>query len=423
MATKNTRHLHAPADTAGDGRPRVLLLTHSYWPEHSPPQRRWGAFAREFSSQGWSLHVVAPLPHEAGRRESPSERAVFRTEKGPHGERVMRVPYLRHRNSTLSKFLDQSFSALLSVPATFRLPQVDIVVATAPSLPTLATGFLVARLRRIPLVVEMRDAWPDLARDARLVKGRVKSLVEWAVEFVQQRATVVVTVTEGFAQTLRDRGLRSVVCISNGVRVDSLPVLEDRGGGDSPFTAVYLGNLGKSQRLDVAIRAAALVGPAMRLHIVGHGVEQEALRRLAEELGAPVTFHGTLHGPELMDRYAGADTCLVSLRDDWKSFETTVPSKLYEVLALGRHVTAVVRGEAARIVEEAQAGHIVACHPEPLAELWTHLAANRDSLGRPGGGRAWVREHADHPMLARQYMELITRTLAEQGGRGRETAL
>jgi hypothetical protein len=259
--------------------------------------------------------------------------------------------------------------------------------------------------------VEMRDAWPDLARDSRMVRGRVKSLVEMAVEFVQQRADLVVTVTEGFAETLRARGLKNVSTVSNGLHVDTIPFLRSPEPERDVLEALYLGNHGESQRLDVAIRASALVGDAMHLHLVGHGTQRPALEKLAADLGAPVTFHPPLHGQDVIDRYASADTCLVSLRDDWKSFETTIPSKTYEVLAIGRHVTAVVKGEAARIIEEAEAGDIVPSSPEAVAALWRELAADRSRLIRSDTSRRWVTEHADYSQLAGHYMELISELL------------
>ena len=119
-----------------------------------------------------------------------------------------------------------------------------------------------------------------------------------------------------------------------------------------------------------------------------------------------MTFHDPMHGKDVLERYTSADTCLVSLRDDWKSFETTVPSKTYEVLAVGRHVTAVVRG-------------IVASSPEALAALWTSLAKDRGRLIRNGDGRQWVKEHADYPYLAARYMELIEDVLVTSGSRRR----
>lgn len=395
--------------------PRITLLTHSYWPEHSPPQRRWTAMIKEFSRSGWDIDVVAPVAHYPfGRRILPRRLAgrPFLQQKGQFTEKVLRVPYLRHGNSRAARFLDQAFSAAMSVPAGLLVRKPDVVIVTAPSLPSLAAGYVLAKLRGTPLIVEMRDAWPDLARDARLVQGSVKSLAEHAVDFVQHRADLVVTVTEGFAETLRSRGVRKVATVSNGLHLDAIPVLDAPDLDKPVFEALYLGNHGESQRLDVAIRASALVGDVMHLHMVGHGTQRPALEKLARELNAPVTFHAPLHGEAMMKRYASADTCLVSLRDDWKSFETTVPSKTYEVLAVGRHVTAIVRGEAARIIRDAEAGDIVASDPVELAALWCELAADRGRLVRNGDSRQWVKTHAEYEQLAGRYMELISELLA-----------
>jgi len=408
------RARQAVAATTEDGPVHVSLLVHSYWPESSPPQRRWTALLKEFCASGWEIDVVTPVAHApSGRRELPPEVAgrAFRTQKGQFTEKIRRVPYLPHGNSQLARFIDHCFSAAMTVPLGLMTRKPDVVLATAPSLPILAAGYLLARFRGVPLIVEMRDAWPDLARDSRIVKGSVKSLVEVVVDFIQRRADLVVTVTEGFAQTLRSRGLRNVATVSNGLHVDTIPYLGPPEPERQVFEALYLGNHGASQHLEVVIRASALVGDSMHLHLVGHGTRKPALEKLARALDAPVTFHPSLHGLEVLDRYASADTCIVSLRDDWKSFETTVPSKTYEVLSLGRHVTAIVKGEAARIVEDAEAGDIVPSSPEAVADLWRELAANRSRVVRDGTSRQWVKEHADYSLLAEQYMALITTLL------------
>lgn len=405
---------------------RLMLLTHSYWPEHSPPQRRWLSLTREFLRAGWEVDVVAPVAHYPnGRRNLPRRQAgfAFAHQVGPNGETIRRVPYLRHLGtSSLARFVDQAFSAVMSVPVGLGGKRPDAILATAPSLPTLATGYVLSKLRRVPLIIEMRDAWPDLARDARMVQGSVKSLVERVVEFLQQRADMVVTVTEGFAQTLRDRGLQNVVTVSNGLDLKSIPLLEPPALDRAVFEALYLGNHGKSQRLDILIRASALLGEKFHLTLVGHGTSRPQLVKLARELDAPVTFFPSLQGPEVVEKYREADTCIVSLRDDWKSFETTVPSKTYEVLAIGRHVTAIVRGEAERIILEAGGGDIVAANPEAVAQLWRELAANRQRLVSGVTGRQWVKDNADYSQLAIRYMDSISALVHTESTWGRENA-
>lgn len=397
---------------------RIMLMIHSYWPENSPPQRRWATLIREFYAAGWNVDVVTPVAHfPVGKRTLPIRLAgrPFGCQTGPLGERIKRVPYIPHSGQYhAARLLDQLFSAAMSVPAGLMWHKPDVVVVTAPSLPILLSGFLVAKLRRVPLIVEMRDAWPDLVRDARIVKGSLKSLVERLVETIQLRADMVVAVTEGFAETLRARGVKKVITVSNGLDLASVPVFDPPVADRDVFEALYLGNHGESQRLDVVVRASALVGSAMQLHMVGHGSQRPALMELAEELNAPVTFHDPLHGQAVLDRYQKADTCIVSLRDDWKSFEATVPSKTYEVMSIGRHVTAVVRGEAARIVNEADCGDVVAWKPEAVAQLWRELSTDRSRLHAGTSGRDWVRKNANYPMLAQKYMEHIASLVHEK---------
>ncbi|NJC22646.1 hypothetical protein BJ994_001722 [Arthrobacter pigmenti] len=339
---------------------------------------------------------------------------AFRADTGEFGERVRRVPYLWHKNTRLGRLVNHLFSAGCSIPAARMGAKPDVVIVTVPSLPILGAGYVVSRILKRPLVVDMRDAWPDIARDARLVKGTAKSLAERGIMAIQDRADLVVTVTHGFARTLRDRGLKNVATVSNGVELERLEKLAPPPMEKHRLEVLYLGNHGESQRLEVPIRAAAMVGDRMRLTMVGNGVKRNELMELADQLDAPVEFHAPVHGPKVMDFYGRSDSCIVSLRDDWKSFETTIPSKTYEVLSVGRHITGIVRGEAQQILEDAEAGHVVDSDPEALANLWRLLADDRIQLQVNGHGRLWVKNNADVYSLAQSYINL----LAEVAGGG-----
>jgi hypothetical protein len=73
----------------------------------------------------------------------------------------------------------------------------------------------------------------------------------------------------------------------------------------------------------------------------------------------------------------------------------------------------MVRGEAARIVTDAEAGDIVPSDPEAVAALWRSLAADRGRLVRNGDSRQWVKTHAEYEQLAGRYMELISELVSK----------
>ncbi|MGQ1836906.1 glycosyltransferase family 4 protein [Kocuria turfanensis] len=398
---------------------RLLVLTHSFWPEHSPPQRRWSSLTRYLVPSGWDVSFLAPAPRFRGAVEQGGGLTIWGRERGPLGETIHRVPYLSTGHGRVCKLADQLFTAAAStVRGLFTGPS-DVILVTAPSLPLLATGWLLARLRGVPFVVEMRDAWPNLAEDANLVRSGGKSVINGVVEFVQNHADLVVTVTEGFARTLRERGVRSVVTIRNGVVLGNTPRLLPPPQGRERLEVLYLGNHGESQNLERLVEAAALVGDRMRLTMVGQGSRKASLQELAARLDAPVRFLPPEYGSAVFERYAEADSVVVSLRDDWKSFDATIPSKTYEVLSVGRHITAIVRGEAARVFADAGEGDVVSGRAADVARLWEGLIEDPARLRPRSSGRAWVAEHAEYSDLATRYDAHLRDLVAAKGaGRG-----
>ncbi|MEK8227746.1 glycosyltransferase [Oerskovia sp. M15] len=105
-----------------------------------------------------------------------------------------------------------------------------------------------------------------------------------------------------------------------------------RGSGTDlaprPFRVVYAGTLGRSQGLEVVVRAAAVVesrGLPIEVRIVGAGNDATQLAALVRSLGAPVTIGPPIPHAEIDALYGWADTLVVSLRD-WEPFQWTVPS-------------------------------------------------------------------------------------------------
>ena len=80
---------------------------------------------------------------------------------------------------------------------------------------------------------------------------------------------------------------------------------------------------------------------------------------------------------------------------------------------MGRHITAVVRGEAAHVLTDAGEGDIVASDPEQIAALWRALEADRSRLVPSGSGREWVRHNADYADLSVQYDQHLRATVRE----------
>jgi glycosyltransferase involved in cell wall biosynthesis len=401
---------------------RLQLITHSYLPERTPPQRRWTAFVEAFREAGWDVDIVVPAAdpgHVPGgpTPDSPAGTApsMYR-HRGPRGERLLRTPRLPVLGGSRDRrFLGHIVHAVAAIPVSLRADRPDVLVITVPALPTVVAGWAVSRVRRVPLIVEMRDAWPDLARESGVSTSALSRLMETLVTGTQRAADLVVTVTEGFAARLAERGIAPLAVVGNGVPLAEIETVAPREREPGELHVLYLGNHGESQGLETIIRAAALVRDGdgrITVRLVGSGTRKDELAALNDSLGAPVTLLDPVHGAELRAQYAWADTCLVTLRPDWPSFGWTVPSKTYELLAVGRHITGVVTGEAAQILAESTAADLVAPDPEAVAEHWRALAADPASTAIGSRGRDWVAAHADLPGLGRTMVGLAASVAA-----------
>ncbi|MGJ9402599.1 glycosyltransferase family 4 protein [Arthrobacter sp. KK5.5] len=391
---------------------RLQLLTHSYWPEHSPPQRRWTALVARFREAGWEVDVVAPWPPNGAE----AGIGAFGNQKGPAGETIRRLPAGKGAETRVGRLLRFAMTGATTVPRSLAAPRPDIIVVTVPSLPNVAAGWLAARLRRRLLIVEMRDAWPDLAMDSGVAHPAVNRAFKMVLTWFQRQADLVVTVTDGFRDLLTQRGI-TAVSIPNGVVAADLPRVPAHVRGAGPLKVLYLGNHGESQGLDLVVRAAALAGQTAQVRFVGGGTMKPHLERLSARLGADVEFLDSVPPSGVAACYAWADTCVVALRSDWPSFEWTIPSKTYELIATGRHLTAIVRGEAAGILRAAGVGDIVDADPESVARLWRELYEDPERLQQRGNGLDWVRRKADLSLVAEHYMRVAEDLIGQAHGR------
>ncbi|MCT2295223.1 hypothetical protein M3F57_03570 [Brachybacterium muris] len=226
---------------------RILLITHYYAPEFGAPQRRWSALIQRFIAAGHQVTVAAPVPHYPSGRPTAQQRRDHRVgavERGEHGETVVRTAYLPHRSDIGTRTADHVVAAADSVRRLllrFTRPDArpDVVIATAPAIPSLLVGRVLALHWKVPLVAEMRDAWPDLVthvgpagavpvelahaaspdplrKGLGLLIGYAKGAVHHTVTHWQQGAQTVVTTTGRFAEVLRERGIAEPQVVRNG---------------------------------------------------------------------------------------------------------------------------------------------------------------------------------------------------------------
>lgn len=390
-------------------------MTHYYQPEVGAPQKRWNYLVEFLIKRGHEVAVCAPVPHyPLGRRFTQDKVWVW--EFGVHGEKILRVPYIPYSGSMAVQMLDQTISSVAEVFATTYMfsRKPDVVISTTPGLPMLFAGELASRILGVPHVAEVRDAWPDLIWQTKLVESATKSLLPKRVSSALERkiipqllirakkeADAVIVTTKAFKWISEDRGLSNVHLIRN---VAEPHTSHPRPKQKSTLNLLYVGTVGRSQGLEHVVDAVRDI-PQVTLRVVGDGAAKTRLKEQATGVNN-VHFYPQSVGEQLEDHWNWADSGLVTLAP-LPAFEMTVPSKLYGVMARGKHVTGVLGGEAASIVENSHAGDISAPGDAKALRILLADLAGQQKLGHDTGQtQKWVSENVS-PESAGKRLERV----------------
>jgi glycosyltransferase involved in cell wall biosynthesis len=254
---------------------RILVVTHYFPPEAGAPQARLSALAAAWASGGDTVTVLTGMPnHPTGVLPQEYRRAGRRREQRD-GYQVVRTwlyatPNEGVARKTLSHLSFMVSSVLLGGRA---CGPADTVVVSSPTFFSIGSAWLLARLKRARLVVEVRDLWPAIFVELGvLTSRRLIGLLERLELAAYAAADQVVVVSDGFRANLIQRGVPAakVHTIRNGVALDRFrPGVRDRiasqatrarlGAGPGDCLVLYAGTHGISHALPAVADAAALL--------------------------------------------------------------------------------------------------------------------------------------------------------------------
>lgn len=346
---------------------RVLLLTQWFDPE---PTFKGMVFARELVRQGFEVEVVTGFPNYPGGKVYPGYRIKTLQRELIDGVHVTRVPlYPNHDQSAIKRVLNYaSFAASALVYGLFMAKRADVIYAYHPPLTVGITASLLRLLRRIPVVYDIQDMWPDTLRATGMLNNpKALRVVASVCEWVYRRVDHIAVLSPGFKRLLVQRGVpeAKIDVIYNWADEAALAApsgqLPAAFPGPEQFRILFAGNMGKAQALDTVLDAAELLqarSSRVCFVMLGGGVEFGRLKEHATQrkLGN-VIFLPAVPMAEVGTYLHAADALLVHLRKD-PLFEITIPSKTQAYMAVGKPLLMAVDGDAADLVRDSGGGMV-----------------------------------------------------------------
>lgn len=357
---------------------RVLLLTQWFEPE---PTFKGMDFARELIKQGFDVEVVTGFPNYPGGKIYPGYSLKWLQRELIDGVQVTRVPlYPSHDQGAVGRVLNYvSFAASSLFYGLFAAKRPDVIYAYHPPLTVGITAVLIRLFRRVPVVYDIQDMWPDTLRATGMFSNeKALNVVSRICDWVYRRADQLVVLSPGFKRLLIERGVPAdkIEVIYNWCAEDSLTapqgVVPAAFFGEDKFRILFAGNMGKAQALDAVLRAAELLqqqAPDLTFVFLGGGVEVRRLQQLAaDESLSNVTFLPPVPMTEVGNYLNAADALLVHLKKD-PLFTITIPSKTQAYMAVGKPILMAVDGDAADLVRDSGCGQIAESeNPQAIAD-------------------------------------------------------
>ena len=403
---------------------RVLYLSQYFHPEVGATQTRAYEMAHYLVSAGHHVTMLTEVPNHPSGIIPPEYRGKLYERSELDGINVIRVWVKASPRKTFSTrmlfYLSYMVNATLAGLLLAR-GHYDVIYATSPPLFVGGAALALSYLRRIPLVFEIRDLWPESAVALReLTNPRFIRWATWLEGLCCRRAERIVVTAREMAGYLTKHGIEDekIVVIRNGsntdlFRFDAAARRRYRQSLElaDKFVVVYAGLLGIAQGLRSVLDAAKLLAdrdPQIHFLIIGSGPERENLQQYALDLGLTNLTFMPAQPRETIPAYLSAsDVALVSLTR--KRLLGALPSKMFDAMACQRPVVLSAEGEARQILEQAEAGIFVEPeNPAAMAAAIVKLKQSPESRIRMGmNGRRAVERYYSRRAQADQLLRLL----------------
>ena len=390
------------------------------------PAARVSELSHHWAAAGHDVTVLTGFPNHPDGKLRPEyckhfRRLVFREQVGLVN--VVRSWLLPFPNRKAHERMLNYVSFCLSAGITGSfLSRPDVVIATSPQLLVGLSGWWVAKIKRVPFVLEVRDLWPEslAAVGAGNANSFLYRILHKVAGFLYRKASHIVVVTPAFRDHLIQHWRvrpEKISVIQNGVETKlfcpgASESLRKDLSIENRFVVSYIGTVGMAHGLETMLEAAERLqnaAPDVLFMLVGEGAARERIQAIAAAKELTNVRFLTQQPREKIPLYISAsDVCLVLLKKS-EVFDTVIPTKMLEFMSCAKPVVLGVGGQARRILEASRAGLCIEPEsPDALCDAIERLRTQgylRESLGQ--NGREYILHNLSRERTAADYVNVM----------------
>ena len=351
---------------------KLLFFSHYFTPESNAPALRTHEHCCHWVKLGAEVTVITCAPNcPDGKVYKNYKNKLFQKET-IDGIKVIRIWTFLAANKGFIKrvinFISYMFMALFV--AIFYCRKVDIIIATSPQFFCGWAGVLFKWIKRKPLILEIRDIWPEsILAVGALKRNFIFKFLEKLEVIMYKSANKIITVGNGYKKEIKNKGIKSekIAVILNGIDKNFLNLEKNNlffndfiKNSQDKFICSYIGTVGMAHGLQILLDTAIIARDNGQddiiFAIVGAGAELQNLKDKAKKMKLKnIIFTDRINRKHIPSAIESSNAVLVHLKSN-NLFKTVIPSKIFEIMALEKPILMGVSGEALDIVEDANAG-------------------------------------------------------------------
>jgi len=252
----------------------------------------------------------------------------------------------------------------------------DLILCSWPTLELCDEAVAYGQARQIPVILDIRDMWPDVlvnvvpsfARPlARLFAAPLYRMARRSC----RNSTAITAITDGcidwarglagMTREVQDRAFPLAYrekSPSDAEQAEAASFWKEHGVlGDGKLTACFFGTFGRQFELDTMLQAARLLHQAnapIRFVLCGAGPELQRCRAQAADL-PNVLLPGWVNAAQIWALMRTSSVGLAPYRSTF-DFQMSIPNKSVEYLSAGLPVVSSLQGTLAKLLDQNQAG-------------------------------------------------------------------
>ena len=409
---------------------RILLIHQYFLEENDAGGSRWNEISKSWKDLGHDVEVIAGMMHANGLQKRPEYKGKFFISRLQNNIKIYRTHVSESYNSGFfgrfwgycSFMLSSLWAGLFKVRGKY-----DFILVTSPPLFVGVTGYILSRVKRIPLIFEIRDLWPESAIDTGVLTNKWIIKLSKAFEaFIYKKAKRINVLTPAFYNTLLDKKgvpAEKLMMISNAADFamsDGLLKNFDSKAFrkahllENHFVITYVGAHGVANHLDQVLDAAEVLADTNVLFLlIGQGMEKERLVNDTKRRGLKnIRFLDSVPKKEVF-KYILASDMGASILKRVETFKTVYSNKTFDYFSCKKPVLMAIDGVSRQLVEDAKAGSYV--EPEnPSAYNLTirEYLDDPSRLLREGeNGYNYAKTNYDRQVLSKRYIDELTKSI------------